>query len=104
MHDQSASGATLFIEPLAVVELNNELDLCEVQERAEVTRILRSLSELVTKDEQDLRRILYSLAKLDLILAKAKLSTLWDCGGNPVLMKEVISKLFKEDILFCQER
>lgn len=80
VHDQSASGATLFIEPLAVVELNNELDLCEVQERAEVTRILRSLSELVTKDEQDLRRILYSLAKLDLILAKAKLSTLWDCG------------------------
>jgi DNA mismatch repair protein MutS2 len=80
IHDQSASGATLFIEPLVVVEINNEVRRYEAMEKAEVLRILRQMSELVATHEQELQDILSALAQLDLILAKGRLSNDLDCG------------------------
>lgn len=84
VHDQSASGATLFIEPLAVVEINNDVRRYEAKEKAEVTRILRQMSEVVAANDQELQEILQALAQLDFIFAKGKLSNDLDCG-EPVM-------------------
>ncbi|NLO76240.1 MAG: endonuclease MutS2 [Clostridia bacterium] len=80
VHDQSASGATLFIEPLAVVEINNEIRRYEAKEKSEVMRILRQMSQLVAAHEQELQDTIYALTQVDFILAKGKLSNDLDCG------------------------
>ena len=72
VHDQSASGATLFIEPLAVVEMNNELKELELAERNEVRRILAELSMQIGAHEFDICDSVEAMATLDLIFAKAK--------------------------------
>lgn len=74
VHDTSGSGATLFIEPLAVVELNNKIKEEEARETAEVYRILRELSARVAESAAYLRYNAEVLAKLDLAQAKALLS------------------------------
>ncbi|MBM7866218.1 DNA mismatch repair protein MutS2 [Heliobacterium gestii] len=84
IHDQSASGATVFIEPMAVVELNNELKRNQAAERTEIVRILRDLSLLVAKDAEDIGVSLEVLARLDFIFAKGKLSTRMDAGEPAV--------------------
>lgn len=78
VHDQSASGATLFIEPLALVELNNELKRTAAEEQREVEAILYSLSQLVGREKEELFRTLQALAKIDFILAKGLLSQRMD--------------------------
>lgn len=80
IHDQSGSGATLFVEPMAVVELNNEAQRCEAMEKAEVMRILRELSELTAAHYEELTDVVRRLGQLDFILAKGKLSGDLDCG------------------------
>jgi len=72
VHDQSASGATLFIEPLQVVDLNNAVRELELAERDEVRRILQRLSELVGSHEETIVQSVEALARLDLALAKAR--------------------------------
>lgn len=72
VHDQSASGATLFIEPLRVVQQNNALRELELQEEREVRRILTELTELVADEAIYIRRDVGILAELDFIFAKAK--------------------------------
>lgn len=72
IHDQSASGATLFVEPLPVVELNNEMRELELKERAEERRILAELSRLVGEHASELKYGVENLAMFDLILGKAK--------------------------------
>ncbi|PKM86583.1 MAG: endonuclease MutS2 [Firmicutes bacterium HGW-Firmicutes-12] len=84
VHDQSASGATLFIEPLAVVEMTNEAQRYEAMERVEVLRILRHLTGLVAEQYEDLCITLDNLGALDFIIAKAKLSRELDCG-QPIM-------------------
>lgn len=74
VHDQSASGATLFIEPMAVVEMNNDLRKAYSTERDEVNRILLELSGKVTPYTEDLQYNLQVLARIDFIFAKARLS------------------------------
>jgi len=72
VHDMSASGATIFIEPLSVVELNNawrELQLAETQE---INRILTHLSELIAEFADEIGETVEALAELDLAFAKAK--------------------------------
>ncbi|HEX6270464.1 MAG TPA: endonuclease MutS2 [Anaerolineales bacterium] len=72
VHDQSSSGATLFVEPLPVVELNNKVRELELQERDEERRILYELSTQIGEHRDELMYGLENLAMLDLIFAKAK--------------------------------
>ena len=72
VHDQSASGATLFVEPLPVVELNNQVRELELQERDEERRILYELSVQIGEHREELTYGVENLAMLDLIFAKAK--------------------------------
>ena len=72
IHDQSASGATLFIEPLKVVQQNNAVRELELQEEKEVRRILLELSIAVAEEAIYLRRNTQVLAELDFTFAKAK--------------------------------
>jgi DNA mismatch repair protein MutS2 len=72
VHDQSSSGATLFVEPLPVVELNNQVRELELAERDEERRILAELSALVGEHAAELKYGIENLAMLDLAFAKAK--------------------------------
>jgi len=72
VHDQSASGATIFIEPLATVELNNRWRQLQLEEEEEVRRILLALTDLVAKESGRIVWTIEALAELDLAFAKAK--------------------------------
>jgi DNA mismatch repair protein MutS2 len=74
VHDQSSSGATLFIEPMVVVELNNELRQIDVKERQEVERILSKLSGSIGRQGTRIHATIDVLAGLDLAHAKARLA------------------------------
>ncbi len=84
IHDQSASGATVFIEPLEILEANNALREAELAEKAEVQRILEELSRRVEKDADELDAVVSALARLDLAMSKALLADALD-GERPVL-------------------
>jgi len=73
VHDTSASGATIYVEPDDVVALGNELRQAEAAERAEVERVLRELSERVGQHGTEIREGLTAAGELDLVLAKARL-------------------------------
>ena len=72
VHDQSASGATLFIEPDAVVQANNEVQRLKVKEQAEIERILVALSAKVQEVAHDLFVLVGLLGEIDVVLAKGK--------------------------------
>ncbi len=72
VHDQSSSGATLYIEPLATVELNNAWRELQLAERQEVQRILAALSERIAQDGGAIIAGVLATAELDLAFAKAK--------------------------------
>ena len=72
VHDQSSSGATIFIEPLATVELNNSWRELQLEEENEVRRILLALSERVGQEADYIIRSVETLAYLDLVFARAK--------------------------------
>ncbi len=72
VHDQSSSGATVFIEPLAVVDLNNNWKQLQLDEREEIERILRELSGQVARHAPEIIGAVEALAEIDLALAKAK--------------------------------
>ncbi len=72
VHDQSASGATLFVEPIAVVELNNQYRELQLAERDEERRILAELSSQVGSHSAEIQKVIEIVAALDLALACAK--------------------------------
>jgi len=76
VHDQSASGATLFIEPLAVTELNNTWHQLQLDERDEVERILRELSARIGAESAAILSTVEALGAVDLCLAKARYGAL----------------------------
>ena len=79
VHDQSATGATLFIEPLAVVEMGNELKEWRMKERAEIDRILAALSGQTADNAGLISQNLSILAALDFIFAKGMLAREMEC-------------------------
>jgi DNA mismatch repair protein MutS2 len=75
VHDQSSSGATLFIEPEVVVAINNQLREARLKEEREIEKILRELSSKVSLEVESLSRNVEALAELDFIFAKARYGT-----------------------------
>lgn len=91
VHDASSSGQTLFVEPFAIVELNNRLSEVAGAEREEVERILRELSALVGDRAPALEALVGAIAEIDLALACGALSRRW--GGAPVEIAEAVRLL-----------
>ena len=79
VHDQSATGSTLFIEPMAIVKLNNEIRELEIQEQKEIEAVLASLSNQTAPHIEELQLDMELLAQLDFIFAKAALSHQYRC-------------------------
>lgn len=94
VHDQSASGQTLFIEPEGVLNLNSRQQNLLAQERQEVQRILRELSNLAREEIPTISTISEVLAELDFIQAKAKLATELK-ATEPKLTQDQSLKLLK---------
>ena len=90
VHDVSASGATLFIEPMAAVKANNELRELRAREKAEVERILMELSADCAEHADDITRDFGIFVSLDLIFAKAKLSYEYD-GMEPEISERAVA-------------
>ncbi len=90
VHDQSSTGATLFVEPLAVVELNNAFREAQIAERDEVRRVLAALSAQVGELAGEIETGVGALAELDLDFAKAKYAL--DINGAEPILLEVSNK------------
>jgi DNA mismatch repair protein MutS2 len=86
IHDRSRSGATIFVEPLTVVGMNNQLKELSLEEEAEIERILREITSMVRMEIKDLDVMVRILQEIDFIHAKAQLSFKYD--GNPPLLNE----------------
>ncbi len=92
VHDQSASGATLFIEPMAIVELNNDVKQLSLAEHHEIERILRTLSQYIAKEKDILLANSDIMADLDFSFAKAKLARAMK-AVEPLLNREGRTRL-----------
>lgn len=77
VHDTSASGATAFMEPLATVELNNQLRQLEIDEQHEIERILRSFSARALENMASLGQNIELISRLDLISSRGQLALDW---------------------------
>ena len=80
VHDQSATGSTLFIEPAAVVKLNNDIRELELKEQAEIEAILAELSAKASEFTDELLTDFQVLTTLDFIFAKAQMSKQYKCS------------------------
>ncbi|MBQ8813787.1 MAG: endonuclease MutS2 [Lachnospiraceae bacterium] len=80
VHDQSSSGSTFFIEPLAIVKLNNEIRELEISEQKEIEIILGKLSQMAAEYCDTLEDDFHILCKLDFVFARATLSRKWKCS------------------------
>ena len=87
VHDQSATGSTIFIEPAAVVKLNNDIRELELKEEAEIQVILADLSAQAAEYTEQIATDYKVLVKLDFIFAKAQLARNWHCTA-PVMNTE----------------
>ncbi|MBR6442856.1 MAG: endonuclease MutS2, partial [Clostridia bacterium] len=94
VHDQSSSGATLFIEPMAAVEMGNELKQWELKEQQEIERILAALSAEVAPYADSMLETEELLAELDFIFAKGLLSRRFVCV-SPKLNNEGRLKIIR---------
>lgn len=74
VHDQSSTGATLFIEPMAIVKLNNEIRELEIREQQEIEAVLANLSEQAAESLEAIQSNLQLMSELDFIFARASLA------------------------------
>jgi DNA mismatch repair protein MutS2 len=95
VHDQSSSGATLFVEPLPIVELNNHARELQLQERDEERRILYELSVQIGEHREEIVYGVENLAMLDLIFAKAKYAE--ELKASAPLLHKTESRKQKEE-------
>ncbi len=79
MHDQSSTGATLFIEPMSLVNLNNEIKELMLKEKAEIERILTVLSAKINANITGVKTDANIVWELDFIFAKAKFASEYNC-------------------------
>ena len=89
VHDQSSSGSTIFVEPLSVVKLNNELRELEIREQKEIEAVLAALSNQTCDHLDELTLDLELIGELDFIFAKAKLSKKMQ-GSEPLFDQDYI--------------
>ncbi len=94
IHDTSASGATLFIEPMAVVEANNALRELEIAEKHEIERILAELSALCAQNAAQISLNYYNITELAFIFARAELAFRMD-AARPQLTKKMLLTLHR---------
>lgn len=87
IHDQSSTGSTLFIEPMAVVKLNNNMRELELQEQKEIEIILAGLSEQIAEEREAIALNLELMVQLDFIFARAGLAMDMN-GSEPVFNEE----------------
>ncbi len=87
VHDVSSSGATIFVEPMGVVQANNELKELEAKEKKEIDRILRELSADAAASQRDIQQDYELLVQLDLIFARGQLSYKMN-GSRPEIRRD----------------
>ena len=92
IHDVSNAGSTIFIEPISIFELNNELSQLKLEEEIEIEKILQELTNLFIPYIEELKTDVETIGKLDFIFAKAKYSKDID-GITPIINKEKIIEL-----------
>ena len=88
IHDTSASGSTVYMEPFVVFEINNKINNLTLVENKEIERILNALSKLLFPIVSSIEKDVEIIAKLDFINAKAKLATEMD-ANKPIISKEI---------------
>lgn len=91
VHDTSSSGATIFIEPMTVVEANNELRVLEIKEKAEIEKILFHLTSEVARFSEILKNDYNILCEIGVIFAKAELSFRMDATAPIITEKRTIN-------------
>ena len=99
VHDISASGATLFIEPMAAVKANNELRELSAKEKLEIERILAELSADCAEHRDDISSDFEILVRLDLIFAKAKLSYKLNCQSPSMEGRGIVLRRARHPLL-----
>lgn len=83
IHDQSSTGSTIFIEPMVIVKLNNEIKELMIKEQEEIEEILKNLSLLVSEEIEAIEENFHTLTTLDFIFAKGQLAKLYH-GSKPI--------------------
>lgn len=91
VHDQSASGSTLYVEPMAIVELNNDLRTAKAEEQAEIERILRNFSMSIQGCADRIGWSNDTITDIDVVFAKALLSRDWKAIRPNVNTKGVVN-------------
>ena len=98
IHDTSASGSTVYIEPLSIFEINNKINNLAIEETKEIERILAMLTNLLKPISTYLKRDLDLISKLDFINAKAKLAIDMD-ASLPILADEINLRFAKHPLI-----
>ncbi|RDU24581.1 endonuclease MutS2 [Anaerosacchariphilus polymeriproducens] len=83
IHDQSSTGSTIFIEPMVIVKLNNEIKELTLKEQEEIEAVLKTLSSLVSEEIEAIEENFHILTSLDFIFARGQLAKLYN-GSKPI--------------------
>ena len=104
IHDQSATGSTIFVEPMGVVQMNNELSELAIKEQREIEKILADLSNLLAEHIEEIHTDLMVLSQLDFIFARAALSKALKCSEPDFNTDGIINLKFARHPLLDQSK